>query len=304
MSGIIDLSQLPPPDVVETIDYEALLAERKAFFLALFPADQQGAVAATLALESEPVVKLLQDSAYREMVLRQRVNDAARACMLAFSTGNDLEQLAANFNVGRLTITPADETTVPPTPAVMELDESLRDRAQQAWEGLSVAGPRNAYIFHARSADGRVADATAISPEPCEVVVTVLGVDGDGSVDEDVLTKVREKLNDEDIRPVSDRVTVQSATIVPYEIDATLYLSSSGPEAEPIMAAAAERVDAYRKAQRRLGRDINRSAIMAALHAEGVTRVDLRSPAVDIELDATRAGHCTGVTIVNGGVRD
>ncbi|MDB0554564.1 baseplate assembly protein, partial [Ralstonia solanacearum] len=99
------------------------------------------AVRATLALESEPVTKLLQENAYRELVWRQRVNDAARAVMLAFAEGDDLEQLAANFDVQRLTITPADDSTVPPTPAVMEGDDSLRERAQEAFEGLSVAGP-------------------------------------------------------------------------------------------------------------------------------------------------------------------
>ncbi|RWA51293.1 hypothetical protein AU476_23550 [Cupriavidus sp. UYMSc13B] len=88
MSGIIDLSQLPPPDVVETIDFEVILAERKAYFVSLYPADQRAAVAATLALESEPIVKLLQDNAYREMVLRQRINDAARAVMLPFAKGD------------------------------------------------------------------------------------------------------------------------------------------------------------------------------------------------------------------------
>ncbi|MGD7330276.1 baseplate assembly protein, partial [Ralstonia pseudosolanacearum] len=134
----IDLSQLPAPAVVETLDYEAILAERKDYFVSLYPADQRDAVRATLELESEPITKLLQENAYRELVWRQRVNDAARGVMLAFAEGEDLEQIAANFNVQRLTITPADDTTVPPTPAVMEGDDSLRERAQEAFEGLSV----------------------------------------------------------------------------------------------------------------------------------------------------------------------
>ncbi|MGD7186286.1 baseplate assembly protein, partial [Ralstonia pseudosolanacearum] len=110
----IDLSQLPAPAVVETLDYEAILAERKDYFVSLYPADQRDAVRATLELESEPITKLLQENAYRELVWRQRVNDAARGVMLAFAEGEDLEQIAANFNVQRLTITPADDTTVPP----------------------------------------------------------------------------------------------------------------------------------------------------------------------------------------------
>ncbi len=67
--AIIDLSQLPAPAVVETLDYEAILSERQACFVSLYPADQQDAVRATLTLESEPITKLMQENAYRELVL-------------------------------------------------------------------------------------------------------------------------------------------------------------------------------------------------------------------------------------------
>ncbi|WP_247350655.1 baseplate assembly protein [Ralstonia pseudosolanacearum] len=301
--AIIDLSQLPAPAVVETLDYEAILAERKDYFVSLHPADQRDAARATLELESEPITKLLQESAYRELVWRQRVNDAARGVMLAFAEGEDLEQIAANFNVQRLTITPADDTTVPPTPAVMEGDDSLRERTQEAFEGLSVAGPTKAYEQFARSADGRVADARAISPAGAEVVVSVLSHMGDGTADESLLNAVRAALSDDDTRPLGDRLTVQSVTIVPYRIRATLYLAS-GPAAEPILDAAGKRADTYRTTRRRIGRDINRSAITAALHVEGVEKLVLHEPAEDIALDLTQAGYCTGMDIVNGGTSE
>ncbi|AMP37447.1 baseplate assembly protein [Ralstonia solanacearum] len=299
----IDLSQLPAPAVVETLDYEAILAERKDHFVSLHPADQRDAARATLGLESEPITKLLQESAYRELVWRQRVNDAARGVMMAFAEGKDLEQIVANFNVQRLTITPADDTTVPPTAAVMEDDDSLRERGQEAFEGLSVAGPTKAYELFARSADGRVSDARAISPAGAEVVVSVLSHLNDGTADESLLTAVRTALSDDDTRPLGDRLTVQSATIVPYRIRATLYLAS-GPAAEPILDAAGKRAGTYRTTRRRIGRDINRSAITAALHVEGVEKLVLHEPAEDIALDLTQAGYCTGVDIVNGGTSE
>ncbi|EOV7032892.1 baseplate assembly protein, partial [Yersinia enterocolitica] len=84
----IDLSLLPPPFVVEELDYEILLAERKATLISLYPEEQRTAVARTLSLESEPLVKLLQENAYREVILRQRVNDAARAVMVAYAVGS------------------------------------------------------------------------------------------------------------------------------------------------------------------------------------------------------------------------
>ncbi len=294
-----DLAQLPDPDVVEQIDYEQILAERKAYAVSLWPTEQQAKVAATLAVESEPLTKLLQENAYREMLLRQRVNEASLANMLAKAKGKDLEQLAANVNVERLVVTPGNSAAVPPIVAVMESDDSLRERAQMAWEGLSTAGPRNSYILHARSADGRVADATAESPAPAVVVVTVQGLTGDGSVDQALLSVVRQYLSDDDRRPVADRLTVQSATVLPYEVDAVIYLATTGPEAEPIREAAQARLVTFISQRRRLGVEIFESAIHAALHVEGVRKVVLNNW-TDITPSEAEAAYCTGYTVSVG----
>lgn len=300
MTGTIDLSQLPAPTVVEELDYETILAERKARLLDLVGESRRAEVEATLALESEPLTKLLEENAYRELHWRQRVNEAARAVMLAFSNDEDLDHLAANFEVERLMIDPGDPDATPPVPPTYESNEDLRLRAQQAWEGLSVAGPRGAYVFHARSADGRVADATAISPAPAEALVTLLSTEGDGTADQELIDLVDAALSSEDIRPVGDRLTVQSATIVDYSVDATLYVYP-GPEQEPILAAAEAALARYIGQQRRLGRDIRRSALYAVLHVEGVQRVELAEPAADVVLDETQAGHCTATSVIIGG---
>jgi len=300
MSSPIDLSQLPAPTIVEALDYETILAERKAALIALFPNDEQADIAATLELESEPLAKLVQENAYRELTWRQRVNEAAKATMLAFSRGTDLDQVAANVNVERLVIDPGDPDAVPPVEPVYEGDAELRLRAQRAFEGLSVAGPRGAYVFHALSADGRVADASAISPSPAVAIVTVLAQAGNGEADQELLDTVEAALSAEDVRPVGDRLTVQSAEIVDYAIDATLYLYP-GPEQEPVLDAARAKAERYATEQRRLGRDIRLSAIFAALHVEGVQRVELTTPAADLVLDDTQASNCTGITLRNGG---
>ncbi len=268
--------------------------------MALHPKDEQEAVIRTLELESEPATKLLQENAYRELLLRQRINEAAQAVMVAYAMGGDLDQLAANYNVTRLTVTPADNDAVPPVAAVMESDEALRLRVPAAFEGLSVAGPTAAYEFHARSADGRVADASATSPAPAEVVLTVLSREGDGTAEKDLLDVVEKALNSENVRPVADRLTVRSAEIIPYRVEATIFLYP-GPEAEPVMAAAKASLQKYIASQTRLGRDIRRSAIFAALHVEGVQRVELASPLADVVLNKTQAASCTQWSVTNGG---
>lgn len=272
-------------------DFETLLAESKEGFVALYPADQQEAVRRTLVLESEPGTKQLQESTYREVLLRQRINEAALAVMVAYSNSNDLDQLAANCNVKRLIVTPTDNYAVPPVPAVYETDEELRPRILEAFEGLSVVGPTAAYEFHAKSADGRVSDASATSPAPAEVVITVLSREGDGTAGADLLVVVNKALNSESMRSVADRLTVRSAEIIPYSVDATIFIYP-GPEAEPVMAEAKASLQKYIASQTRLGRDIRLSAIYAALHVEGVQRMELTVPLADVVLDKTQAASC------------
>jgi phage-related baseplate assembly protein len=295
----IDLSRLSSPDIVETIDYETLLAERKAKLVSLYPADQQAEVAAALALESEPMNICLQENAYREVVLRQRVNDAARAVMLAYAKGKDLEHLAALFEVERLTITPADPAN--DIDAVMEGDTDLRARTQLAPQGFSVAGPEGAYISHARNADGLVLDASAVSPAPCEVVVTILSRAGDGTADETLVNKVQAALAADNVRPLTDLVTVQSATIKPYAVRATLVFFA-GPDRSVALAEANSRVSAYVSEMHKLGMAITLDGVYAAARAPGVQKVYLDEPAADIPATKSEAPYCTAIELIDGGI--
>ncbi|HGF1303117.1 TPA: baseplate J/gp47 family protein [Klebsiella quasipneumoniae subsp. similipneumoniae] len=293
----IDLSQLPSPTIIEALDFETILIEVKAVMVAAFPEDQQAAVAAALTLESEPLTIIAQAMTYRELLLRQRINEGAAACMLSHSTGDDLDNIAANLDTERLTITAATDTA----DAVMESDEALRLRAQAAFEGMSVAGPSAAYEYFARSASGQVSDARATSPSPAEVVVAVLSTEGDGTASSELLAAVAAAVNDEEVRPLGDRVTVQSAEIIEYDIDATLYLYP-GPESEPIINAAMASLQTFlADNDKKIGRDIVRSAISAALHVQGVQRVVINTPADDLQIDSTQAARNTGYTVDNGG---
>ncbi|WP_096851957.1 baseplate assembly protein [Escherichia coli] len=292
----IDLSELPPPEVIAALDYEVILSDVKAQMVSAYPEDQQDAIAAAMELESEPLNVIAQVIAYRELLLRQLVNDGAAACMLSHAVSTDLDNLAANNNTERLIVTEATDTT----DAEMESDSKLRLRAQAAFEGLSVAGPTAAYEYFARSASGKVADAKASSPAPAEVIVSVLSSEGDGTASAELIATVNAALSDDSVRPVGDRLTVQSAEIVDYEIAATLYFYP-GPESEPIADAAEEALQSWLADQGGIGRDVARSAIMAALHVQGVQRVEVQSPPANVVISDTQAARCTSVTITKGG---
>ena len=296
MSELVDLSKLDAPKVLEDLDFESLLVDRKTEFIALFPQDERTFWQARLSLESEPITKLLQEVVYLQLIERNRINNAAKATMLAYASGSDLDVIAANDNVKRQVIQEANNNVTPKIPEILEDDTSLRLRTQLAFEGLSVAGPRSAYIFHALSAHPDVADVSVVSPQPANVTVTILSRNGQGEADENLLNVVRAKLNDDDIRPIGDRVIVQSAVIQSYEIRAKLHLYR-GPEYEPIKAAALKKLTAYTKEKHRLGRDISLSGIYAALHLEGVQRVELISPTADIVLPSSKSAYCTAINL-------
>lgn len=115
-------------------------------------------------------------------------------------------------------------TTSPPCSAIMEADDDLRSRVLLASDSYLVAGPASAYVFHARSADGDVLDAAATSPEPGEVVVSVLSRLGDGTASPELLATGEAVVNAHTVRPLNDLVTIASAGIVDFAIEAPLTL--------------------------------------------------------------------------------
>ena len=286
----VDLSRLPAPVLVEQLTFDQIVAALVAAVQARFPAFDA-------TLDSEPVMLLLQAAAYREVLLRADFNDAARQLLLAFAGGAHLDHLGALVGLLRLVIVPADPLTG--SAAIMEGDEAFRQRIVLAPESFSVAGPDLAYVAFARRADGDVADASVISPAPGEVVVTVLSATGNGVAPAALLAKVRAIVDDKAVRPLTDAVTVQSATIVPFAIVARVW-TFSGPDAALVLDTGRDRLAAYLADSRRLGRAIRRSGIEGALQVAGVERVELQGWA-DIVPDATRAAHCTSVTVTHAG---
>jgi phage-related baseplate assembly protein len=291
----VDLSKLPSPQVIQQLDYEAELETMKGMVRAAAPD-----LARVLDLESEPAVKLLEIAAYYVLLVRGEINDGARAVMLAHATSTDLDAIAANYNVARLLLDAGDPDAIPPVPPTYESDAELRRRVQLSFEGFSTAGPVGAYVFHGLGADPDVLDIAVESPTPGDVTVTVLSRQGDGTAPAGLIAAVDAVLSDDDVRPLTDNVTVQSATILTYAVEATLTLYP-GPDASVVEAAAEAAVQDYIDAQHRLGRDVTRSGLFAALHQPGVQNVDLVSPAADLVVGEAEASHCTGITITVGG---
>ncbi|MDC7675379.1 baseplate assembly protein [Asticcacaulis machinosus] len=287
----IDLSRLPAPNVIEPLSYEQILADTVASLKAFIPDFDD-------TLESDPIVKLLEVVAYREFLMRQRINDAGKARMLAYAMGSDLDHIGATFGVERLMLTPANPETG--APAVMEGDEDFRERIQLAPEGYSVAGPAGAYIYHARSAHSDVADASVASPAPGEVVVTILSRTGSGVATSGLINTVQAALSASDKRPLTDEVTVQAAQIIEYQVTAQVK-TYPGPDGGIVIENGLANAQALAVRLHKLGRDVNRAAFFAAINGEGAQNTLLTSPAADIVIADHQASRCTGITITHVG---
>lgn len=287
----IDLSTLPAPAVVEVLSFETILAQMVADLQARDPAF-------TALVESDPAFKILEVAAYRETLLRARVNDAAKSVLLAYAGGADLDQIAALFGVTRKTLVPADPQALPPVPAVMESDADLRFRVQISLEGISTAGPVGAYVFNALKL-ASVKDVAVESPTPGDVLVTILSINNNGVPSASDLLAVEAELNDDDVRPLTDNVTVQAAEVVTYAITATIFVNP-GPDSAVVLANCQAAAEAYAIERFRIGADVNLSGIYAALHRPGVEKVVLASPAASLDITSTQAGRCTAINLTLG----
>ncbi|MFV2029819.1 baseplate assembly protein [Neisseria sp. S1] len=301
MPKITDLSKIPPPDVVEQIDYEQILARRKQQFVEQYDNDADRQYwAGTLELESEPVVKLLEECAYNEMIWRAELNEAAQSLMLAYAAGRDLDQIAANYDIKRFVIQAADNAVNPPVEEILETDSALRVRIQKAFEALSTAGPKAAYETIAINAHAHVKDVSAVSPSGAVVDIAVLSNQGDGTATEDVLSAVRAAVNDKYKRPLADRVTVKSAEIINFAVKAKIYVYPT-PDYEPVLAEARARLAVAIAENSMIGRDVSPSMIYAALKVEGVQHVELSEPSGYIAVSDMQAANCTEVSVEYGG---
>ena len=301
MSELVDLKKLPAPKVVQELSYETLFAQRKDKFLSLQETDElREHWQARLQLESEPVVKLLEENAYLELLLRTHINESAKAVMLAYATGSDLDQLGALFGIKRLIIQAEDLNAHQHIPPQHEDDERFRTRIQMSLEGLTTAGSRASYEFHALSTSTKIKDVDVTSPNAGTVKVAILSTEGQGTADSDLINAVKEKLNDEHIRPLTDTVLVESAVILPYEIRATLTLYPSVLESV-VMANVNQAITHYTNKQHLLGIDITLSGIYSALHQEGVQNVKLTQPLEDLIVQPHQAAYCSQIQINVGG---
>ena len=197
-----------------------------------------------------------------------------------------------------------ENTTISEGGADEQDDESFREDIHIAPESFSVAGPAGAYEYFAKRASALIADVSVRSPSPGEVEVRPLLAGGE-IPGEELLEQVEAVLSDENVRPLTDHVTVVAPAKKGYNLDLTYWIARDHQaQAETIRAAVEQAADEYILWQKeKLGRDINPSELIARIVRAGAKRADVRSP-VYTALAGTEVAVCGEKTVEYGGIED
>lgn len=281
----IDLSLLPKPSIVETLDFETEFQRKKALFKSLEP-DWDADV------ESDPALKLLEVSAYDAINERQRVNDAAAAVFLLWSKGDDLDNAAVFFKKTRNTIFEATDSS----DAVMESDADFLERILLSWSEVTNAGTKSSYKVHAKEASSLVKDAVGIRDEEGNISVYIMSYEEDGSVSDDLLSTVQAYFDQETVYQLCTTITVKPFEKIEYSITVKLSVNDSKLK-ESLKASAKTLLQAYFDKSYYLGTKVGLFAVYSAIDLEGIVDADVGT-FTNVETQPYQAPYCTSLTII------
>ncbi len=190
-------------------------------------------------------------------------------------------------------------------------DEEFYDLLRLSMDGYSCAGARGGYIYFAKQVSTEIADVIAASPTPGVVKLYVLMDDGTPATEE-MKERVLAACSADDVRPLTDLVSVEDPENVDYHVRFTYYTQEDAAvSAGELEAAVRDKVEQYTAWQcAKLGRDINPSRLIAMLMETGIKRVDLIEPAFTSlkdgsGKDAPQLARLSGLPeIINGGYED
>lgn len=188
--------------------------------------------------------------------------------------------------------------------ADLETDDSLAERIFLAPSGYSVAGPDDAYKYWAKTYSQTIGDVNVTSPNPVEVEVRFVMQDGSLPTNT-TIEGMAEYLQDNNVRPLTDKVTVLAPETVSFDIELTYYINRSdqakaGTIQTEVTQAIADYIDWQTMT---IGRDINPSELMKRIVAAGAKRAEITSPVFTTVPD-TSVSRIGTQTVTYGGIEN
>lgn len=189
-------------------------------------------------------------------------------------------------------------------------DDEYYELMRASMDSYSCAGARGGYIYWAKQVSTEIADVVANSPASGIVKIYVL-MEGGTLAGAQMKSDVLAACSEDEVRPLTDQVSVEDAEVVPYNISFTYYLQTGNTKsAADVAAAVNEAVEQYKAWQcAKLGRDINPDKLREYLYHTGIKRVELTAPVFASLRDGKnktvpQVAAVGTVTITNGGYED
>ena len=177
-----------------------------------------------------------------------------------------------------------------------ETDDQLRTRYPLALSSFSVAGPKQAYIYWAKTAHQSIIDVAVTNPTPGHVNIYPL-CNGGVLPSTEILAAVTAICNADKVRPLCDIVTVAAPTSYSYSISVSLVLYVNADQTKTTALVNAALISLVNTGLNKLGKDVVISQISAACMVDGVYSVTVNTPTTDYVADDSVYTNCTGITI-------
>lgn len=246
-----------------------------------------------------------QTESHAEIPSGESSVDVAAECMTSGVAGNNLEVGEINILVDPVPYVAKVANTEPTTGgADIEDDDTLKDRIYIAPSKYSVAGPEESYRYWVKTYNSNISDVLIYSDDPVDVVIEFIMNDGE-LPSESMLLGVQKFLSDEQIRPLTDRVTVKAPETVEYKVNVKYFVNQSDlKKVDTIKTAVNAAVDDYIQWQRsKIGRDINPSQLIQQMVSAGAKRVEVALPVFQV-IGKANVAKLSSKTVTYGGLED
>lgn len=186
----------------------------------------------------------------------------------------------------------------------VEDDDALKERFYLAPSGYSVAGSEAAYEYWTKAYNTGIIDVRVTSPEPCVVKIYVL-LEGGKIPEELFLSELEDYLADENIRPLTDQVSVCAPERRMYNVSLRYYVTrSNASNAVSIQSKVEQAIENYIAWQcEKIGRDINPDMLVQNIIAAGAKRVEISDPIYQA-IGASAIAQMADKTVIYGGIED
>lgn len=231
--------------------------------------------------------------------------DVECVCLVSGSDGNDLQPGEINTLVNPIPYV-ASVSNIEETAGGVDIedDDSMKERIYIAPSSYSVAGPEDAYRYWVKTFNSGISDVLVQSDNPVDVIVEFIMSDGELPTT-GLIQGLQLYLQNKQIRPLTDKVTVKAPDTVDYKLDVRYYINTSDlKRADTIKANVTASVEQYIVWQRsKIGRDINPSQLIQMMVSAGAKRVEVKLPVFQV-VGAANVAKLVSQTVTYGGIED